>query len=86
MNDYLFRFQGLDTIFPSDRALTDLDILTTAQAIRRVAYSAAQLPLLAKLHDFPLPVELSPLAVGWKAQELEEWKQLRDKKLLSTLL
>ncbi|WP_156143845.1 hypothetical protein [Sphingomonas taxi] len=86
MNDVYRRLQGLDAIHSVDRAAADFDILTTAQAIRRVAYSAAQLPLLVKLHGFPLPVEMSALLIGWKAHELDAWKQWRDDQLIAALL
>jgi predicted DNA-binding transcriptional regulator AlpA len=84
MTDRLYTGSG--TILPFNPNSANLDILTTAQAIRRVAYSAAQLPLLAKLHNFPLPVDLGALCIGWRAQELDDWKQLRDKQLLTGLL
>ncbi|USU03901.1 hypothetical protein NF699_12590 [Sphingomonadaceae bacterium OTU29LAMAA1] len=86
MNDVYRRLQGLDAIHSLDRAPADFDVLTTAQAIRRVAYSAAQLPLLVKLHGFPLPVGMSALLIGWKAHELDAWKQWRDDQLLAALL
>lgn len=86
MNDVYRRLQGSDVTYSPDHALADFDILTTAQAIRRVAYSAAQLPLLIKLHSFPLPVEMSALLIGWKAHELDAWKQWRDDQLLTALL
>ncbi len=86
MNDVYRRLQGSDVTYSLDHALADFDILTTAQAIRRVAYSAAQLPLLIKLHGFPLPVEMSALLIGWKANELDAWKQWRNDQLLAALL
>lgn len=86
MNDYHFSGVGFTPIYPVDRPMANYHVLTTAQAIRRLAYSAAQLPLLAKFHDFPLPVEVSPLLIGWKAQEVEAWKHRRDSELLANLV
>jgi predicted DNA-binding transcriptional regulator AlpA len=74
----------------SEHSLQDwslgIQLLTAAQTIRRLSYTPAQLHLLVQRHGLPLPIDFAPRGVFWRADEIEEWRQVRDSSLISGLV
>ena len=54
-------------------------ILRCAEVTRRTSLSKASVYRLLHAGDFPQPVRLGERAVGWRAEEIDEWLASRER-------
>ena len=59
--------------------MTEQRILRCAEVTRRTSLSKASVYRLLHAGDFPQPVKLGERAVGWRAEEIDEWLASRER-------
>ena len=59
--------------------MTEQRILRCAEVTRRTSLSKASVYPLLHAGDFPQPVRRGERAVGWRAEEIDEWLASRER-------
>ena len=59
--------------------MSEQRILRCAEVTRRTSLSKASVYRLLHAGDFPRPVKLGARAVGWRAEEIDEWLASRER-------
>ena len=59
--------------------MSEQRILRCAEVTRRTSLSKASVYRLLRAGDFPQPVRLGQRAVGWRAEEIDEWLASRER-------